>query len=109
MAVLYDVVQAFRRVKKGEPYDEKGLKETFNQLGIMGRIFRPVLKLADKSWKMYIVGFLFGLGFDTATEVGLLGISATTATQGMPIWSILLFPAALYTRGCAWWIRPMAS
>ena len=47
---------------------------------------------------MYIVGFLFGLGFDTATEVGLLGISATTATQGLPIWSILIFPA-LFTAG----------
>jgi high-affinity nickel-transport protein len=47
---------------------------------------------------MYFLGFLFGLGFDTATEVGLLGISAAGAAQGMPIWSILVFPA-LFTAG----------
>jgi high-affinity nickel-transport protein len=98
MFVLYEVVRAFRKVKRGEAYDEKSLRETLSQLGLMGRIFGPVLKVADKSWKMYIVGFLFGLGFDTATEVGLLGISATTATQGLPIWSILIFPA-LFTAG----------
>ena len=49
---------------------------------------------------MYLVGFLFGLGFDTATEVGLLGISATEATKGLPIWSILVFPT-LFTAGMA--------
>jgi high-affinity nickel-transport protein len=49
---------------------------------------------------MYPVGFLFGLGFDTATEVGLLGISATEATKGLPIWSILVFPT-LFTAGMA--------
>ena len=47
---------------------------------------------------MYPVGFLFGLGFDTATEIGLLGISATQAAQGMSFWSILVFPA-LFTAG----------
>ena len=49
---------------------------------------------------MYFVGFLFGLGFDTATEVGLLGISATEASKGLPIWSIMVFPA-LFTAGMA--------
>jgi high-affinity nickel-transport protein len=47
---------------------------------------------------MYFLGFLFGLGFDTATEVGLLGLSAAGAAQGMPIWSILVFPV-LFTAG----------
>jgi len=47
---------------------------------------------------MYPLGFLFGLGFDTATEIGLLGIAATSATQGLPVWSILIFPA-LFTAG----------
>ena len=47
---------------------------------------------------MYPLGFLFGLGFDTATEIGLLGISAAEASKGMPIWSILVFPA-LFTAG----------
>jgi high-affinity nickel-transport protein len=49
---------------------------------------------------MYLLGFLFGLGFDTATEVGLLGISATEASKGLPLWSILVFPA-LFTTGMA--------
>jgi nickel/cobalt transporter (NiCoT) family protein len=98
LLVLRGVVRAFAKVKCGEPYDDQDIDAMLNQLGIMGRIFRPVLRLVDRSWKMYGVGFLFGLGFDTATEVGLLGIAATSATQGLPIWSILLFPL-LFTAG----------
>jgi high-affinity nickel-transport protein len=52
-----------------------------------------MFRIVTDSRQMFLVGFLFGLGFDTATEVALLGISATQATQGMPIWSIMLFPA----------------
>ena len=59
---------------------------------------RPVLRLLDKSWKMYAVGFLFGLGFDTATQIGLLGISAALGAKGMSIWAILIFPV-LFTAG----------
>ena len=98
LLVLRGVVGAFRRVKRGEPYDEQGLDAAMEQLGVMGRLFRPLLRVVDRSWKMYGVGLLFGLGFDTATEVGLLGISAAAATQGLPIWAILLFPA-LFTAG----------
>ncbi len=98
LLVLRGVVGAFRKVKRGESCDLDDLDAMLGQLGIMGRIFRPVLRLVDRSWKMYGVGFLFGLGFDTATEVGLLGISAAAATQGLPIWSILLFPL-LFTAG----------
>ena len=98
LLVLRGVVLAFGRVKRGEPFDDQDLDAMILQLGLMGRIFRPVLKVVDCSWKMYGVGFLFGLGFDTATEVGLLGISATAATQGLPIWSILIFPL-LFTAG----------
>lgn len=98
LLVLRGVIRAFNRVKRGEPFNDQDLDAMLNQLGIMGRIFRPVLRLVDRSWKMYAVGFLFGLGFDTATEVGLLGISAAAATQGLPIWSILIFPL-LFTAG----------
>ena len=98
LLVLRGVAGSFKKVKRGEPYDDQNLDAMLNQLGIMGRIFRPVLKIVDRSWKMYGVGFLFGLGFDTATEVGLLGIAAAAATQGLPIWSILLFPL-LFTAG----------
>ncbi len=98
LLVLRGIVRAFVRVKNGEPHDDQDLDAMMAQLGIMGRIFRPILKVVDRSWKMYGVGFLFGLGFDTATEVGLLGISAAAGTQGLPIWSILIFPL-LFTAG----------
>jgi len=64
----------------------------------MGRFFRPLLRMTDRSWKMYPMGVLFGLGFDTATEVGLLGIAAFGAGHGVPIAAILIFPA-LFTAG----------
>lgn len=98
LLVLRGVFNAFRRVKRGEPYDEQNFDHSLAQLGVMGRIFRPVLRLVDHGWKMYAVGFLFGLSFDTATQVGVLGISAAAATQGLPIWAILLFPA-MFTAG----------
>ena len=64
----------------------------------MARLFGRFFRTIDHSWAMYPLGVLFGLGFDTATEVGLLGISATQAAQGLSIWSILVFPA-LFTAG----------
>lgn len=60
---------------------------------LLARLFRPLFRLVTESWHMLPLGFLFGLGFDTATEVALLGISATQAGQGMSIWSIMVFPA----------------
>ena len=64
----------------------------------MGRFFKPLLRLIGKSWHMYLLGVLFGLGFDTATEVGLLGIAALEAGKGLPIYGILIFPL-LFTVG----------
>ncbi|MEI1375460.1 HoxN/HupN/NixA family nickel/cobalt transporter [Nostoc sp. UHCC 0926] len=98
MVVLWDVYKTFQSVKQGGIYDEQSLDEFLNQRGLLGRIFRPLFRLIDSSWKMFPLGLLFGLGFDTATEVALLGISANQATLGLPIWSILLFPA-LFTAG----------
>ena len=98
LLILRSVTRTFARVKRGEKFDHEDIDVTMKQLGLLGRLFGPVLRMVDSSWKMYPVGFLFGLGFDTATEVGLLGISAATATQGMPIWSILIFPL-LFTAG----------
>ena len=96
--VLWEVFQAFQKVKRGEEYNDQTLDEFLNQRGLMGRFFRPLLKMVDKSWKMYPVGVLFGLGFDTATEVALLGISAIEAGRGLPIPFILIFPL-LFTAG----------
>ena len=96
--VLWDVFKTFQSVKQGNAYNEQVLEEFLNQRGFMARFFRPLFRLIRKSWHMYPLGFLFGLGFDTATEVGLLGISALQASQGLPILSIMIFPA-LFTAG----------
>jgi len=96
--VLWEIFQAFQKVKRGEEYNDQTLDEFLNQRGLMGRFFRPLLRIVDTSWKMYPVGVLFGLGFDTATEVGILGIAAVEAGKGLPVWAILIFPA-LFTAG----------
>lgn len=98
MLVLWEIFIAFQKVKRGEEYNDQSLDEFLNQRGLMGRFFRPLLKVVDSSWKMYLVGLLFGLGFDTATEVGILSISAAEASKGLPILFILIFPA-LFTAG----------
>ncbi|GAA4325408.1 HoxN/HupN/NixA family nickel/cobalt transporter [Pigmentiphaga soli] len=98
LAILRSVLKIFRRVCQGEPYEEENVDALLAGGGLLARVFRPLFRLVTKSWHMYPLGFLFGLGFDTATEVTLLGISAAGATQGMPIWTILVFPA-LFTAG----------
>jgi high-affinity nickel-transport protein len=98
--VLFSVYRTFQHVKRGGAYVDEDLNLLLAKRGFFGRIFRSLFSLIQHSWQMYLVGFLFGLGFDTATEVGVLGISATQATQGLPIWSILVFPT-LFTAGMA--------
>lgn len=98
--ILISVYRTFRRVKKGGAYVDEHLNLILAKRGFFGRIFRGLFRLINHSWQMYPVGFLFGLGFDTATEVGILGISATAATKGMSIWSILVFPT-LFAAGMA--------
>jgi nickel/cobalt transporter (NiCoT) family protein len=98
--VLISVYQTFQNVRRGGRFTDESLNLILSKRGFFGRIFRSLFPLIEHGWQMYPVGFLFGLGFDTATEVGLLGISATGATRGLPIWSILVFPA-LFTAGMA--------
>jgi high-affinity nickel-transport protein len=90
--ILISVYHTFQHVKNGGAYVDEDLNLILAKRGFFGRIFRNLFRLINHSWQMYPVGFLFGLGFDTATEVGLLGISATAAAKGMSIWSILVFP-----------------
>lgn len=66
----------------------------------MSRLWRGVFGLIEHSWQMYAVGLLFGLGFDTATEIGLLGVSAASAANGLSLWAILVLPA-LFSAGMA--------
>jgi high-affinity nickel-transport protein len=98
--ILVAIWRTFQAVKRGATYVDEDLDLILAQRGFLGRIFRSLFRLVTRSWQMYFVGFLFGLGFDTATEVGLLGISAAEASKGLPIWSILVFPV-LFTAGMA--------
>lgn len=98
MFVLVDVVRALLCVRSGETFSDRALEGSLAQRGLLGRLFRPLLRLVSRSRDMYLVGLLFGLGFDTATEVGLLGIAAIEASKGLPTWAILIFPA-LFTAG----------
>ena len=91
--VLISVWRTFHAVKRGEAFSEDDFDILLNSRGFLARLFRPLFRLATKSWHLFPIGFLFGLGFDTATEVALLGISATQAAEGMPVWSIMVFPA----------------
>jgi len=90
--VFWDIYKTWRKVVKGGTYDDKTLDEYLSNRGLLARLFRPMLKVVSNSWNMYPIGILFGLGFDTASEVGILGMSATAGVGGMPVWYILLLP-----------------
>ncbi len=90
--IFLEVYKAFRAARAGMASSADALQELLNGRGLLARILRPVFKLVSRSWHMYPVGFLFGLGFDTATEVALLGVAATQAAQQLPLWSIMVFP-----------------
>jgi nickel/cobalt transporter (NiCoT) family protein len=92
LIVLRSIYRAFVRVRRGEPYVEEDFNMLLSGRGILARIFRPMFRMISRSWHMYPLGLLFGIGFDTATEIGLLGISAAEAAKGLPFRSILVFP-----------------
>lgn len=93
IVILRGVWLSFNRVRRGARFVPEDLDLLLNSRGFMARLFRPLFRLVSNPVWMLPLGFLFGLGFDTATEVSLLGLSATQAAHGLPIWSILVFPA----------------
>lgn len=97
--VLVSVRRTLHDVRRGEPLPApRALDATLAGGGLLARILRPLFRMIRHSWQMYPLGFLFGLGFDTASEIGLLGISAAEASRGMSIWAIMVFPV-LFTAG----------
>jgi high-affinity nickel-transport protein len=100
MAMLRGIWRSFRQVRAGLKQNVPMATDFLAGGGLLARIFGPAVRAVRTPWHMYPVGFLFGLGFDTATEVGLLGIAATQAAQGMSSWQVLVFPA-LFTAGMA--------
>ena len=98
IVVMISVWRTFCAVKRGERYSEEDFDLLLNSRGFLARLFRPLFGLVTKSWHLFPIGFLFGLGFDTATEVALFGISATQAADGASFGTLLVFPA-LFTAG----------
>ena len=93
LAVMVSIYRAFERVRNGAPYVDEDFDMLLASRGFLARLFRPMFAMIRRSWHMYPLGVLFGLGFDTATEIGLLGISAAEASKGLPLVSIMVFPA----------------
>lgn len=98
IVVFVSIFKTFRAVKNGGQFVDEDLDILLNSRGVLARLFRPVFKMVSRSWHMFPVGLLFGLGFDTATEVALFGISAAQASKGFSIGTILIFPL-LFTVG----------
>lgn len=100
LMILQGVWKNFSRVKNGEAVSAEEMDMLLAGQGFLARLFRPLFRMVTKSWHMFPVGFLFGLGFDTATEIGLFSVSATHASHGASLWTILVFPV-LFTAGMA--------
>ena len=98
VVILRNVWSSFQHVRRGGRIDADHHNMLLAGHGLLARLFQPLFRVISKSWHMYPLGLLFGLGFDTATEIGLLGISASQASQGMSPFLILIF-SALFTAG----------
>ncbi len=98
LVILRGVWASFRKARRGEPVEEQELNALLAGRGLLARIFRPLFRMVSRSWQMFPVGFLFGLGFDTATEISLFAVAASQASGGMTLGTIMIFPA-LFTAG----------
>jgi len=100
IVILVQIVRAFREVTRGGAYREEDVDAYLSQRGFFARIFRGIFKTVDRSWKMYPVGFLFGLGFDTATEIGLFVIAGSVGAleSKVPGYTAVLLPL-MFTAG----------
>jgi high-affinity nickel-transport protein len=97
LVILLDIVRVYRRLKAGG-YDDKSLELDLTAGGLMSRIFGRLFRVIRHSWQMYPIGFLFGLGFDTASEVAILAISAGAAAKGLPFLAVIALPL-IFTAG----------
>ncbi len=98
IVIFASIYRTFRSVKQGGRFADEDLDILLNGRGLLARLFRPLFGMVTRSWHLFPIGFLFGLGFDTATEVALFGISAAQASKGLSLGTVLVFPA-LFTAG----------
>jgi high-affinity nickel-transport protein len=92
LVVFFSIYKRYRSIRSGGSLVEEDLDVLLNSRGFLARIFRSLFRLVTKSWHMFPLGFLFGLGFDTATEIAMFGISAAQAAKGLAFGAILVFP-----------------
>lgn len=92
LVVMLSIVRVFIAMREGQ-YDEAELEKHLDSRGFFMRFFGPIARRIDASWKMYPLGILFGLGFDTATEIGLLVLAGSSVVAGLPWWAIIALPA----------------
>ncbi len=91
LVILLGIVRVFREMRTGR-YNDEELDEQLDKRGLMNRFFGPLARRVDAPWKMYPIGVLFGLGFDTATEVALLVLAGTAVVSGLPFYAVLSLP-----------------
>jgi high-affinity nickel-transport protein len=91
LIILVDIVRIFREMRGGR-FDEQQLEDRLQARGLMNRLVGPLFRFVSKSWHVYPIGILFGLGFDTATEVSLIAVGAGAASSGLPIYAIVALP-----------------
>ncbi|MBI3429499.1 MAG: HoxN/HupN/NixA family nickel/cobalt transporter [Actinobacteria bacterium] len=91
LVILVSILRVFVDMRKGM-YNEEELEKHLNSRGLLMRFFGPIARRIDASWKMYPLGILFGLGFDTATEIGLLVLAGSTVIAGLPWWAVISLP-----------------
>ncbi|MEV7609995.1 HoxN/HupN/NixA family nickel/cobalt transporter [Microbacterium sp. NPDC089320] len=99
LIVLIGIVKVFRRMRQGE-YSETALEEQLNRRGVLNRLFGRLTKTVTKPWQIYPIGVLFGLGFDTATEVGLLVLAGGAAAFQLPFYAVLVLPVLFAAGMC---------
>ncbi len=100
LVILRSVWRTFGHVRAGGTYRDDDLDVLLAGRGPVSRLFRPLFRLVTRPWHMAPLGFLFGLGFDTATEVAILGLSAAQASNGFSLGTVLVFPV-LFAAGMA--------
>jgi nickel/cobalt transporter (NiCoT) family protein len=91
LVILLGIIKVFREMRAGR-YDDQQLEEQLDKRGLMNRFFGPLARRVDAPWKIYPVGVLFGLGFDTASEVALLLLAGTAVVGGLPFWAVMSLP-----------------
>jgi high-affinity nickel-transport protein len=91
LLVLISIIKVFRRMRDGD-FDEAELEHQLNNRGFLNRFYKRATNAVTRPWQMYPLGLLFGLGFDTATEVALLATAGAAAAGGLPVYAILCLP-----------------